>query len=431
MSYPNIALDTISEGQDSKEVTANNLFEAESPAALFGCDAANTTGLTFGYYGGVMFVDGAVTAISSGTVMLTASQTNYVEATYAGVVSANTTAFTAGRIPLYTIATGTSSISSVTPARAFVEPSYITQNAAVTINSADVTLTAAQARCRFITLTGTLTGDRNLIVPNRGEWVVINNTAGAYAVTVKTASGTGETVAQSSNKQFYADGTNVVATTIGSAGSTNSFTTIAVSGQSDVVADSSSDTLTLVAGSGVTLTTNAGADSITIAASGSSSGITLGTPVASTSGTSVEFTSLPSGIKAITMTFSGVSTSGTDEWLVQIGDSGGFETTGYSSISTLLQGASGVTQTTSTSGFLIKANGSGDVYHGAITLRLLDSATNTWSCGEGGLMRSGSPNQHASCAGDKSLSAELDRIRVTTTGGTQTFDAGKINIQYQ
>ena len=56
----------------------------------------------------------------------------------------------------------------------------------------------------------------------------------------------------------------------GSAGTvTEAFKTIAVSGQSDVVADSATDTLTLVAGTGMTLTTNASGDSITFASSGS------------------------------------------------------------------------------------------------------------------------------------------------------------------
>jgi hypothetical protein len=219
MTYPNIALDTISEGQDSKEVTANNMAEAESPAALFGCRANTTTGLTFGYYGGVMWVDGVLTSISSGTVLLTGSTTNYVESTRAGVVSANTTSFTAGRIPLYTITTTSSAIDTVAPSRAFVDPKYITHGVSVSITTTDVTLTAAQARCKYISLTGTLTGNRNLFVPNSGEWVVINNTSGAYDVTVKTSAGTGDLVAQGENRIFYADGTNVIALTTGGVGS--------------------------------------------------------------------------------------------------------------------------------------------------------------------------------------------------------------------
>jgi hypothetical protein len=217
MSYPNVALDTIDTAQSNKEVTANNLFEAESPAALFGCDAANTSGLTFGYYGGVMFVNGAVTAIASGTVLLTGSASNYVESTYAGVVSTNTTGFTAGRIPLYTITTLASTIDTVTPARAWVNPKYIQQKASVSITASNVTLTAAEARCDLIVLSGTLTGNRNLIVPNSGTWVIDDNTSGAFTVTVKTSAGTGVTTTQGSAGVFVADGTNVIAAATGGA----------------------------------------------------------------------------------------------------------------------------------------------------------------------------------------------------------------------
>jgi hypothetical protein len=228
MSYPNVALDTIDTAQSNKEVTANNLFEAESPAALFGCDAANTSGLTFGYYGGKMYVNGAITTIASGTVLLTGSTTNYVESTSSGSVSTNTTGFTAGRIPLYTIVTLTSTIDTVTPARAWVDPRYVTHKASISITTADVTLTAEQARCRHIILSGTLTGNRNLIVPNSGEWIVYNSTSGAFTVTVKTASGTGDTVDQSASRGFFADGTNVISTTSGGSGSADTTQCIAV-----------------------------------------------------------------------------------------------------------------------------------------------------------------------------------------------------------
>src|SRR5574340_1658579 len=87
-------LDTLVYSQASKEVTANALFDAGSPATLFGRRASTTSGLTWGYYGGQLMVDGAISAIANGTVALSASATNYVESTRAGVVSKNTTGFT-------------------------------------------------------------------------------------------------------------------------------------------------------------------------------------------------------------------------------------------------------------------------------------------------------------------------------------------------
>jgi hypothetical protein len=210
MSNSTTLLDTISSTQSAKETTANELFDAHSPSSLFGRRASTTSGLTWGYYGGRMLVDGALTAIANGTVTLTGSTTNYVEATPAGVVSKNTTGFTAGSIPLYTIVVGASSVTSYTDERAWVDPAYLSHKASITIDTADVTLTAAQARCRHIVLSGTLTANRNLIVPNSGEWVVVNNTSGSYTVTVKTSAGTGDTVTHGSSAIAIADGTNVV-----------------------------------------------------------------------------------------------------------------------------------------------------------------------------------------------------------------------------
>ena len=112
MSNSTTLLDTISTSQSQKEVTANAMFDAASQSMIFGRRASTTTALTCGYYGGRMLVDGVLTAIANGTVALTASTTNYVEATRAGVVSKNTTGFTAGQIPLYTIVTGTASVTS-------------------------------------------------------------------------------------------------------------------------------------------------------------------------------------------------------------------------------------------------------------------------------------------------------------------------------
>jgi hypothetical protein len=203
-------LDTISSTQANKEATANAFFDAASPASLFGRRATTTTALSWGYFGGRMLVDGVLTNINNGTVALTGSTTNYVEATAAGVVSKNTTGFTPGSIPLYTIVTGASSVTSYTDERTWVTPEYLSQKANVAITSADVTLSAAQARCKTIVLTGILTGNRSLIVPNNGEWNIVNTTTGAYEVTVKTAAGTGVVVVQGASANVLADGTNVI-----------------------------------------------------------------------------------------------------------------------------------------------------------------------------------------------------------------------------
>jgi hypothetical protein len=432
MSYPKIALDTIDSAQSNKEVTANNLFEAESPAALFGCDAANTAALTFGYYGGVMYVNGAITAVASGTVLLSASATNYVESTSAGVVSTNTTGFTAGRIPLYTIATLTATIDTVNPARAWVNPKYIQQKASVSITTANVTLTAAEARCDLIVLSGTLTGNRDLIVPNSGTWTIDDNTSGAFTVTVKTSGGSGVTTTQGSAGVFVADGADVIAAA-GAGGSSNSFSTIAVSGQSNVVADSSTDTLTLVAGTNITITTNATTDSITINSSGGGgSGITLGTQQ-SASGTAIDFTSIPSGTKLIRIMVKGFSSNGSNNYIVQIGDSGGIETSTYLGACTWASSSGNSGTTANSSGFLFfnSVNSTLETW-GIITLALMDSASNTWA-ESGNIAANINAGTYFSAlsGGIKALSAELDRVRITTVGGTDTLDAGTINIQYE
>jgi len=103
--------------QQAHAVTVNDNFEAVSPSALFGVKESLTTGLTFAYYGGIIGGFGAFSTIADGTVALTGSATNYIEATTAGVVSKNTSAFTAGRVPLYTAVTSASAITTLTDYR--------------------------------------------------------------------------------------------------------------------------------------------------------------------------------------------------------------------------------------------------------------------------------------------------------------------------
>lgn len=204
-------LDLITPSQAGKEFTANALSDASSPAALFGRRASLCSGLSWFYYGGAMIVDGVLTAIANNAaaLVLSASTTNYIEASRAGVVSKNTTGFTPGAIPLYTVITGASTVTSYTDHRAWATPAHITSRASVTVTTADVTLTQAQAACRSLTINGVLTGNRNIIVPNDWEGIVFCNNTGAFTTTIKTAAGTGIVVGQTKRAHLLADGTNV------------------------------------------------------------------------------------------------------------------------------------------------------------------------------------------------------------------------------
>ena len=145
------------------------------------------------------------------------------------------------------------------------------------------------------------------------------------------------------------------------------------------------------------------------------------------SGTSVDFTSIPSWVKRITVMFSGVSTNGSSNWLFQLGNSGGIENTGYVSVGTFL--GSSVGGASFTTGFGLFVTASTHVEQGLITLSNLTG--NVWTA-NGSFAGSGTAASFLySTAGSKTLSDILTQIRITTVNGTDTFDAGSINILYE
>ena len=150
------------------------------------------------------------------------------------------------------------------------------------------------------------------------------------------------------------------------------------------------------------------------------------TAKASTSGTTVDFTGIPSWVKRVTVMFDGVSLSGTSQFLIQLGDSGGIETTGYSG-GGLRTGASSLAGTNSTAGFYFANVTAAALFSGSITITNVTG--NTWVAM--GLLGANTVEVVAATAGGKTLSATLDRIRITTVNGTDTFDAGTINILYE
>jgi hypothetical protein len=157
-----------------------------------------------------------------------------------------------------------------------------------------------------------------------------------------------------------------------------------------------------------------------------SSKLQSGTAQASTSGTSIDFTGIPSWAKRITVMFNGVSTLGVSNPLIQIGDSGGIENTGY-------LGASNNTSSSAnyTTGFGINGVLATNILHGSMTLSLLDISNNLWVAS--GVVGASSSAFTATITGSKSLSATLDRVRITTVLGDagNAFDAGSINIMWE
>jgi hypothetical protein len=168
----------------------------------------------------------------------------------------------------------------------------------------------------------------------------------------------------------------------------------------------------------------------TLTATGGVSGsITSGTSV-SASGTSVDFTSLPSGVKRITVMFNGISTNGSSNILVQLGDSGGVEATSYISISGYSGGTNSAGAANATTGFVVNIGGAAtSTFYGTLTL-FLQTGT-TWVGSHTFGITQGATYFSVHGGGNKALSATLDRVRITTVNGTDTFDAGSINIFYE
>lgn len=156
-----------------------------------------------------------------------------------------------------------------------------------------------------------------------------------------------------------------------------------------------------------------------------------GTAQATTSGTSIDFTGIPSWVKRVTVMFNGVSTGGSSGWILQIGGSS-IETTGY--VSTVAYTGAATAANVSTVGLIIVPAGAGtatDTLTGITTLVLLDASTNTWVNQICAGMTQGASNFSIQGGGSKAITGSLQRVRITTVNGTDTFDAGSVNIQYE
>jgi hypothetical protein len=151
--------------------------------------------------------------------------------------------------------------------------------------------------------------------------------------------------------------------------------------------------------------------------------LTLATAQATTSGTSIDFTSIPSWVKRITVMLSSVSTNGTAGLAIQLGTSGGIVSSGYaggvSVLTTINQNSS--------SFFVFNSGSAADSVHGAIILTRLTG--NSWI--ELGNLAQADNGAVRVSAGAVSLGGEITTVRLTTANGTDTFDAGSVNIMYE
>ena len=337
------------------------------------------------------------------------------------------------------------------------------------------------ARNMFIELTGT--GGGTVVVPANKKIYFIYNNCSSGAVTVKVTGLTGVSVPNAAKMVLVSNGTDIVSAVSYfaalSAGSATLTTPLAVTsggtGFSSVAPGTTGNVLTsngtiwtsaaasgavssfsagttgftpstgttgavtlagtLIAANGGTGITSAGTSGNVLTSTGSAwastapaSRVTLGTAQASTSGTSINFTSIPAGVKRITVMFTGVKATDTGTGnaaiCIQIGDSGGIETTGYASSSSQPNFGSVVTTAFPVEPYSDPAQ----TLDGAMNLFLTDSSAYSWVAS--GVVGSSSGGTKVS-GGSKSLSAELDRVRITTVGGTSAFTAGSINIQYE
>jgi hypothetical protein len=154
--------------------------------------------------------------------------------------------------------------------------------------------------------------------------------------------------------------------------------------------------------------------------------LTSGTVQNSTSGTSIDFTSIPSWVKRVTVMFNNVSISATANILIQIG-SGSVTSSGYSSMGMTISPTTG-TNANSTAGFVICSSAAGVILNGSMTINLLTGTTYISNHTMGRVDNTTFGNFGA--GNSPSLSGALDRVRITTTS-TDTFDAGSINIMYE
>jgi hypothetical protein len=155
--------------------------------------------------------------------------------------------------------------------------------------------------------------------------------------------------------------------------------------------------------------------------------LTRATAIAATSGTSIDFTSIPGWVRRITVLFTSVSSSGVSPLQIQIGDSGGVETTGYTTTSVAVISTNSLNIASYTTGAVLIGAFATNVRSGSMVITNIDG--NQWQFSS--IMALDDVGYLGWTSAIKTLSATLDRVRLTTINGTDTFDGGTVNIIYE
>jgi hypothetical protein len=307
----------------------------------------------------------------------------------------------------YGTATGTRLVS----ANATITTGTITTGVIPTLTSSTATFGTTTSTSATIT-SGTITN----LASTTGTIATLNSTTGTIATLNSTTGTIGNLSTTLAGDFTISQGTGTLATSGATAGTYGSVTAIPF-----ITVDAKGRVTAATTG---TFSTVPADGSITPAKL--SQPLTLGTVQATTSGTAINFTGIPSWVNRITVSLNSVSASGTSTILIRIG-SGSFLITGYTGVaSTSIGGATGSSNLSN--GFAISlSNTAASSLFGSLMLVKLSG--NDWNAI--GVFGTGNEARTILVGGSASLSGALDRISLTTANGTDTFDAGSINILYE
>lgn len=308
----------------------------------------------------------------------------------------------------------------------------------VSVTSANVVLTTSQAQSMLIVASGLMVANFSIFLPAgvAGTYIVNNTTTGSKVLTMYVDNGSGAPAGAGVTLPAYpmaviSDGTNVAFTyakvennVIGTAQLVDGSVTTVKIADANVTTAKIVDANITAAKIATDAVTTAKILNANVTPAKLSQPITRATAVNSTSGTSVDFTSIPSWVKRISFVLRGVGATATNILLARIGDSGGYSSTGYSSRYNSFDGSPNGNSVTN--GFGLTLTSTATETTGSFTITNISG--NIWVC-SGTLANNASGGSISVFSGYKTLTGVLDRVQLVVSTGT--FNAGSVTIIYE